>query len=214
VYNQGPLNSCSAHALAGAMWFVARKHHPAAHGPSRMFIYYNERSMEKRPRCNVPVSLRDGHKSLRKVGACAEHLWRYQFKNFSVRPSKHCYERASDNRVERYARVVRELKQLKACLAAGQPFTMGMSVYHSFTTDSVKRRGIVPMPEDGEPLKGGHAVMVVCYRDASESFIVRNSYGAQWGVGGYFFLPYEYVLSHKHYAWDFWTILELTPKTR
>jgi len=209
VYNQGPLNSCSAHALAAAMWFVARQRHPAARGPSRMFIYYNERSMEKRPRCNVPVSLRDGHKTLKKVGACAEHHWRYDFGNFSVRPPKRCYEHASDNRVERYARVVRDLKQLRACLAAGQPFTMGMSIYESFTTPRVKRDGIVSLPQQDEQLKGGHAVMVVGYRDASESFIVRNSWGRQWGRDGYFFLPYEYALSHKHYAWDFWTILEL-----
>jgi C1A family cysteine protease len=51
---------------------------------------------------------------------------------------------------------------------------------------------------------------VVGYRDAGGSFIVRNSWGPQWGRGGYFLLPYEYVLSHRHYAWDFWTILELS----
>src|SRR5207247_1799344 len=43
VYNQGPLNSCSAHALAAAIWFAARTDRPGANGPSRLFIYYNER---------------------------------------------------------------------------------------------------------------------------------------------------------------------------
>ena len=59
VYNQGPLNSCSANALAAAMWFQARKTRGQIGGPSRLFIYYNERSAERHPRCNVPVSLRN-----------------------------------------------------------------------------------------------------------------------------------------------------------
>jgi len=210
VYNQGPLNSCSAHALAAAIWFAARTDRPGAHGPSRLFIYYNERSLERRPRCNVPVSLRDGHKTVARLGACPEHQWRYKFGNFSVRPPKHCYEHALASRVSRYARVPRDLREMRACLAHGLPFTMGISVYAGFETPAVRRTGIVPMPEPHERLVGGHAVMVVGYRDASESFIVRNSWGARWGRGGYFLLPYEYVLSHKHYAWDFWTILELT----
>jgi C1A family cysteine protease len=210
VYDQGHLNSCSAHALAAAIWFVARKHHPAALAPSRMFIYYNERSMEKRPRCNVPVSLRDGYKSVTKVGACAEHQWRYTFRNFSRRPPKQCYEHALQRRVDRYARVVRELDQMKASLVNGLPFTMGMSVYETFEHKAVKRTGVVPMPKDHERMLGGHAVMVVGYDDALKSLIVRNSWGPKWGQGGYFLLPYDYVLSHKHYAWDFWTILELT----
>jgi C1A family cysteine protease len=210
VYNQGSLNSCSAQALAAAIWFVARTHHPAAPSPSRMFIYYNERSMEKRPRCNVPVSLRDGHKTVAKVGACAEHLWRYRMRNFSVRPPKHCYDHAKDRRVNRYARLPRDIKHMKACLAEGLPFTMGMSIYEGFETPTVKKHGIASMPEKDERLLGGHAVMVVGYHDAQESFIVRNSWGKRWARGGYFLLPYEYVLSHKKYAWDFWTILEIS----
>jgi C1A family cysteine protease len=214
VYDQGPLNSCSAQALAAAMWYRARVDRRDATGPSRMFIYYNERSLEKRPRCNVPVSLRDGHKTLRKLGACAEHKWRYQFRNFSVRPPKHCYADASLNRVERYARLTRDLKLMKACLADRRPFTMGMSVYESFHTDAVKRSGVAPLPQPDETLLGGHAVMVVGYDDRRESLIVRNSWGPKWGRGGHFLLPYEFVVSPKKYAWDFWTILELAAPAR
>lgn len=211
VYNQGPLNSCSANALAAAMWFEALKHDRALMaGPSRMFIYYNERSHARQPRCNVPVSLRDGHKVVAKLGACMERHWKYRFGNFSVRPPKRCYEAALGTRVGQYARVKRDLRAMKACLASGFPFTMGMSVYESFESPRVKATGLVPMPERDERLKGGHAVMAVGYTDARESFIVRNSWGKSWGRGGHFLLPYEFLLSDRRYAWDFWTILELT----
>ncbi len=197
IYNQGPLNSCSANALAAAMWYEALKRGRAhAAGPSRMFIYYNERSQARQPRCNVPVSLRDGHKVVAKVGACPERHWQYRFRNFSVRPPKRCYHDELVTRVARYARIKRDLRAMKACLASGFPITMGMSVYASFESPRVKATGIAPMPERDERLQGGHAVMVVGYNDAGERFIVRNSWGPRWGRSGYFLLPYR-VLAER-----------------
>lgn len=192
------------------MWFEALKLERTPHGPSRMFIYYNERSIERHPRCNVPVSLRDGYKVVANLGACRERHWKYKFGNFSVRPPKRLYDEAKVTRVSSYARVRRDLRTMKACLASGNPFTMGMSVYKSFESNAVKKTGIVPMPAPDEPLKGGHAVLVVGYSDGRKSFIVRNSWGTAWGRGGHFLLPYEYLTSRKRYAWDFWTILGLT----
>ena len=52
---------------------------------------------------------------------------------------------------------------------------------------------------------GGHAVMAVGYDEASSRFLIRNSWGAQWGIGGYFTMPYGY-LSNANLAADFWTI--------
>jgi len=215
IYNQGLLNSCSAHALGAALWFEGLKRDlkPALR-PSRLFLYYNERSIERDPRCNVPVCLRDGHKALKRFGVCKESQWRYVIGKFSIRPPEKCFQAAAAVQLTEYARVKRDLQHLKACLASGCPFTMGMSVYESFESSRVKRTGIVPMPKPDERLLGGHAVLVVGYREDNQSFIVRNSWGAKWGRGGYCFMPYDYLMSRKHYAWDFWTILELAAVLR
>lgn len=61
------------------------------------------------------------------------------------------------------------------------------------------------MPGPKEKFEGGHAVMAVGYDDETERFIVRNSWGADWGQNGYFTMPYEYVENRK-LADDFWTI--------
>ena len=45
----------------------------------------------------------------------------------------------------------------------------------------------------------------VGYDDAKQWFIVRNSWGAGWGMKGYFTLPYAYV-TDASLAGDFWTI--------
>jgi C1A family cysteine protease len=192
------------------VWFEALKRDiKPALGPSRLFLYYIERSIERQPRCNVPVCLRDGYKALKRFGVCKESQWRYAIGKFSIRPSKKCFEAAAAVQVTQYARVKRDLRQLKACLASGNAITIGMSIYESFESLQVKRTGVVPMPKPNERLLGGHAVLVVGYRDESQSFIVRNSWGARWGRSGYFFLPYEYLISRNCYAWDFWTLLEL-----
>jgi C1A family cysteine protease len=205
VYNQKHLNSCSANAIAAALWFDERRHDRAVPSPSRLFIYYNERAREGSVSINATVSLRDGYRSVARIGVCSERMWPYLVERYRRKPSPHCYEAAADHRAIWYRRLEKTLPQLKACLAEGYPFTGGFSVYQRFESRPVRRTGVVPMPGPHEKKLGGHAMLIVGYSDASEQFIVRNSWGSDWGDRGYGYLPYEYVLAPKH-AWDFWTV--------
>jgi C1A family cysteine protease len=47
--------------------------------------------------------------------------------------------------------------------------------------------------------------MTVGYQDSEQRFICRNSWGEQWGMRGYFTIPYAYLID-THLASDFWTI--------
>jgi C1A family cysteine protease len=47
--------------------------------------------------------------------------------------------------------------------------------------------------------------MAVGYDDASQTFLVRNSWGAAWGMAGYFTMPYTYLIQ-PGLASDLWTI--------
>ena len=62
------------------------------------------------------------------------------------------------------------------------------------------------MPKDDEqPIHGKlHAALIVGFDDRTKTFKVRNSQGEKWGIGGYFTLPYDFVLST--HATDFWTL--------
>jgi C1A family cysteine protease len=97
---------------------------------------------------------------------------------------------------------------MKGCLASGYPFVFGFSVYESFESQEVKQTGRVPMPSPNEQLLGGHAVLAVGYDDSQRRFIIRNSWGKDWGMQGYFTIPYAYLLD-DNLADDFWTIRQV-----
>ncbi len=206
VYDQGQLGSCTANAIAGAIEFDQRKEQLAQiFTPSRLFIYYNERVVENSVDSDAGAQIRDGIKSVASQGVCAESLWPYAADQFATRPSAPCYKIARTHPAVNYSRVPQDTNQLKACLAAGYPFVLGITVYESFESDEVAHSGVVPLPQASETALGGHAVMAAGYDDASQRFLVRNSWGSDWGMGGYFTIPYAY-LTDDNLASDFWTI--------
>ncbi len=204
-YDQGQLGSCTANAIGGAVQFEWRKQSLPDEVPSRLFIYYFERLVEGSVYTDSGAQLRDGIKVVAQYGAPFESAWPYDITRFTVKPPVAVCAAARQERAVSYARVVQTTGQMKACLAAGYPFAFGFSVYESFESQAVASSGVVPLPASGEELLGGHAVLAVGYDDASQRFLVRNSWGAGWGQGGYFTMPYAY-LGDRSLASDLWTI--------
>jgi len=204
VEDQGQLGSCTANALVGNLEFLYRKAGQAVTDLSRLFIYYNERAIEGTITEDSGAAIRDGVKSLVKLGVCTEKKWPYVIARFTQKPSAACYKEASDHQVTSYHRVL-TLKEMRQCLAEGYPFVFGFSVYESFESQTVAKTGQVNLPQPGEKNLGGHAVCAVGYDDAAQRVLVRNSWGADWGMGGYFTMPYDYI-SNTNLADDFWTI--------
>lgn len=206
VYDQGQLGSCTANAIAGAIEFTQMKEElPQIFTSSRLFIYYNEREIEGTVDTDSGAMLRDGMKSVAKQGFCSEDCWPYDISKFRDRPPENCYQEALQHKVILYQRVIRSLNQMKGCLASGYPFVFGFTVYESFESDQVAHDGHAPMPQPNEAVLGGHAVLAVGYDDSNQWFIARNSWRENWGMQGYFTLPYAYLTTRSLSA-DFWTI--------
>jgi C1A family cysteine protease len=206
IYDQGQLGSCTANAIAAAIEFDQMKQQlPKEFLPSRLFIYYNERVIEGTVGSDSGAQIRDGIKSVNHQGACPESEWPYDITKFADLPPKQAYDDALLDRAVSYQRVARDLTQMKGCLASGYPFVFGFTVYDSFMSQDVATTGQAPMPGPNEQQVGGHAVMAVGYDDTQQRFIVRNSWGAGWGMAGYFTMPYAYLIQ-PGLASDLWTI--------
>ena len=206
IYDQGQLGSCTANAIGGAIEFDQTKENlPQVFVPSRLFIYYNERVIENTVSSDSGAMIRDGIKSVAKEGACPEPTWPYVITKFTTKPPASCYTEAAKHTAASYQRLIQSLSQMQGCLASGYPFIFGFTVYESFESGTVTRTGHAPMPGTSERVLSGHAVCAVGYENDKRWFICRNSWGTNWGMSGYFTLPYDYLIN-TDLAADFWTI--------
>ena len=205
IYDQGKLGSCTANAISGAFQFRQDQQKLSDFAPSRLFIYYNERVIEHTVETDSGAMIRDGLKSVGKLGVCPETDWPYDTDKFATRPAPHCYTVAKTHQSISYGRVSQQLDELKGCLASGTPVVFGFTVHESFESRVVAETGVVPLPAKGESVLGGHAVLAVGYDDSTQRFWVRNSWGPDWGLQGYCSMPYA-MLTDRRMASDFWAI--------
>lgn len=208
IYDQGSLGSCTANALGFLMNFD-----DLTLTPSRLFIYYNERVIEHSIPTDAGACLSDGIQTLLKNGVCPEVEWPYVISKFAVKPNVQCYTNALQHTALQVFQVQQNLNSMKGCLAQGLPFCCGIQVYSSFESPQVTQTGIAPLPSKTEQCLGGHAIACVGYNDATQTFIMRNSWGTGWGQAGYFTLPYSY-LTNPNLASDMWAISKVKIQTK
>ena len=207
VYDQLDLGSCTGNAIAAAVDFERKRQGEYFLNPSRLFIYYNERVMEGDVSEDAGAEIRDGIKSVASLGVCPESDWPYDEQEFATKPSPSCYTDALKIRSLGYSVVSQNAFNLKYVLAIlKRPVIFGFSAFDVFESDAVAASGIVPMPGPTDSPIGGHAVLAVGYNDVDQCFIVRNSWGPDWGDAGYFHFPYAYMLD-PNLTSDLWTIL-------
>jgi len=137
---------------------------------------------------------------------------------FDAEPPTFCYSLAANYKTLKYFRFdpagtspATVLASLRTSLANGVPMMFGTTVYSSFPGLG-DGKGEVPFPAKNDKVEGGHAMMIVGYDDNKQigaykgALMIRNSWGTGWGMQGYGWLPYQYVLTGI--ASDFWSIMQ------
>jgi len=208
VYNQNGFGTSTICAVLSAYQFNQKR---IITGellvPSRLFTYYNVRSMNNSTDRDSGSSIRDCIKAINKYGMCPESLWTYDASNFFNKPHLFCYDKAAPiiNGVT-YHRIVQNHDQIKSTLADGQPIIFGMSIFPSFISKNVAETGVIPMPDPDEAVLGGHAALLVGYDDEESCWIVLTSWGDKFGDKGFLYLPYDYFFKEKKYVTDLWVL--------
>ncbi len=203
VEDQGQMGSCTANALVGNLEFLEKAKGEKMIDLSRLFIYYNERFIEHRENEDSGSTLRDGIKALKNFGTCPESLWPYDEKLLFKKPDPKAYAEGEKRKISKYERL-KNLDDMRDCLAQGFPFVFGIKVFESFESPIAKDTGFIPRPQLNEKFLGGHALLGVGYNDERQFLIIRNSWGPNWGKSGYGFLPYDYFTLGL--TLDYWTI--------
>jgi C1A family cysteine protease len=213
VENQGKMPTCTACALVGVLEFFDMKRAQQSTNLSRLFVYYTARTVDlprkslgKLEPLNNGVRIRDGLRALRRWGVCPEVLWPYEASQVNAKPEDDRFVQARERKIAKYYRIRQNddgLAAMRQSLADGFPFVFGFKQFESFKPDG---EGLVPMPDaKNEELVQRHACMAVGYDDGRQAFLVRNSLGADWGLNGHFWMPYDY-LTKPTLARDVWTI--------
>jgi C1A family cysteine protease len=224
IEDQGLLGSCTAHAGTGLVEYYERKALGQYVHASRLFLYKVTRELLGWTG-DRGAHLRTTMGAMVLFGMPPETYWPYLDieANFDVEPPAFCYAFAQNYKALQYFRLDPPetaknvlLLRIKAYLAAKCPLMFGFTVFNSI--DQATDEGRIPYPCPGEVVRGGHAVATVGYDDKAKirnkicgvettgALLVRNSWGATWGDGGYGWLPYEYVL--RGIAVDWWTLLK------
>lgn len=224
--NQGSLGSCTANAGVGIVEYFERRAFGRFIDASRLFLYKATRNLLHWVG-DTGAFLRTTMGALVMFGVPPEEYWPYVIANFDIEPTAFCYSFAENYKAIRYYRLdppgtARNvlLNQIKTFLAAGLPSMFGFTVYSSMSQAS--GTGKIPIPAAGERILGGHAVVAVGYDDSMQitnaapgsptftgALLIRNSWGPTWGpLGGYLWLPYEYVL--RNLAEDWWSLIQLS----
>jgi hypothetical protein len=185
IRDQGNQGSCAAMSGAAMKEYQEKMDIGLNEYMSPQFIYNNREDLAEEG-----MYMRDLMKVLKEKGDCTEKHFPY---GDLRKPEVDDYIEASKYRTLNYASI-NTIEELKTALYINGPCIIAIPVYNY-----TKR---LWYQNPGEELLGGHALCVVGYN--TEGFIIRNSWGKDWGDNGYCAMSY----ADFGMQWEVWTCID------
>ncbi len=222
IEDQGNIGSCTANAGVALLEYYERRAFGKHIDASRMFLYKATRNL-LHWKGDTGAYLRSTMKAMALFGVPPEEYCPYGIADYDKEPNAFCYAFAANYQSISYYRLdlaslsrTMLLDQIKTNLNKGQPSMFGFTVYDSIGHSN--KKGEIPFPQKTESVKGGHAVVAMGYDDnyvirhpdnprltTRGALMIRNSWGTGWGMKGYGWIPYDYVLAGI--AIDWWCLI-------
>lgn len=204
--DQGSEGSCVGHGWTRALQCATRSPEPL----SPQFAYFNARVQEATQDQDAGAAVSDGGVGIMQYGAAKETVYPYVAGQFAQRPSLDAYTDAANWKgAIKEPQAVNGLNALLNVLAAGHPVVFGFSVPEYFESSDMERTGWLPLPGSRDRFVGGHCVVADGFdrRDPFKAFVwIANSWGSQWGIDGWFKMPFQWFTDSRRLVDDMWTV--------
>lgn len=166
---------------------------------SRLFVYSMARGMmDEDQDGQADIDKDDGtfirlcFEVLSRWGICDEMVWPYDTAKVFTVPSFKALRQATSHRIHSYYRIKAtgqaRLDAVRGALRAKHPVVFGTLVTQAFMQ---WQGALQPIGKPSGKTEGGHAMLVVGL--IGNHFLVKNSWGGNWGDGGYWLMSDEYM---------------------
>jgi Cysteine protease len=204
IKNQKQQGSCLSFTLTSIYEYILKCNDVTEVDLSEAFLYYNSRKKAGNEDKNTGSQLQYAIESLAESGICLEKLCKYDEKVFDKEPDEEAYADALTRRVKKALNVKRSVEDIKSALSEGYPVAISVNLYPSFGKNPL---GFVSLPSEEEVAEAKpdenhrHAMVITGFNDENRFFVVRNSWGRDFGDQGYCYVPYSYIMNEKLFQW-------------
>ncbi len=196
VRNQGTQGSCFAMAVSCMKEWQEKRDYGLKQYLSPQFFYNIRGNLYDDISSNDEGMFgRNAMKLLKKVGICTEKIYPYGRIQYKDKISSYCFEEALNHKIKGYGRVL-SIEALKYSLNYNGICIVIFPVYNYTPQLWIKN--------NDEKFLGGHAMNIVGYLE--DCFIIRNSWGTNWGNNGYSYYYFKDWGAH----WEIWTTIDET----
>lgn len=192
--DQGQQSSCTAWATAYAMrsYYEGQRRKWNFSSPGQVIspAYIYNKLHDFKGNCDTGTAISEALGVLKSDGAPTLSAYPY-FENDCSRPaSAQLVRDGSAFRISGWSALDnKRLDDAKGQLARGHPVVFGMEVSDEF--ESLTGRRVYD--DVTSPRTGGHAMVLVGYSERRQAFKVMNSWGTDWGDGGFGWVSYRAV---------------------
>lgn len=202
VKNQLDLGSCTS--FAAVAMYEAMMNQAGVEGSNDMspaYLYFYSNILKGRPAGGS--NFYEQLEVLGTRGVCHESLYTYDAEFPETEPSDQAEADAKNHRVisakqipltnepDKLESLSRNHYLLTSALSEGYPIGISLKVYDNFGKDGA----FILHPDDAPNAKedGWHAMVIVGYSEENNFYIVRNSWGQEFGEDGYCYIPNAYI---------------------
>lgn len=211
IIDQADINCCVSCAIASAAE-SANRNWPAL---APLFHYFVTRVdvMDATPAQNGDLTLEDAKSAVENAGICLNRLHDQpmDLAGIAAAPSRDARGDALSRRLPAVStfppvsRIVlladqNRTQEWKRALLTGKPIVAGIDLPAEYSKNMTRAT-----TANGR-LGPSHAVVILGYRDSEQAFIVQDSRGDSWFIGGQWWMPYAFAESSfvfKAYSFHF-----------